>query len=127
MNENEMPVKDEDNERPVPTVWRATFESIISALIDNDDVALNKISDLKKVTAKERNQIREYLLDYGATLAPLNADSWTTSVSIWMDGYWDVLIDLQSVEDGDTDLVLSAKVFERDGGFRYEIYMVYVP
>ncbi|AKU94643.1 hypothetical protein AKJ09_01307 [Labilithrix luteola] len=44
-----------------------------------------------------------------------------------MGTYWQVLIDLWTIESGASDLVLDAWVFETEDGFRFEINSVYVP
>lgn len=41
--------------------------------------------------------------------------------------YWDVLVDVFTVEEGRSDLVLFARVFERGDGYRFEIASVHVP
>lgn len=44
-----------------------------------------------------------------------------------MISHWDVLVDLWTVESGASDLVLFARVFEVENGFRFEIASVHVP
>jgi len=44
-----------------------------------------------------------------------------------MGTHWEVLVDLWTVESGKSDLVLDARVFEQETGFRIEIHSVYVP
>jgi len=61
------------------------------------------------------------------TLAELPDETWATSVSQWMGTHWEVLVDLWTVESGKSDLVLDARVFEQETGFRIEIHSVYVP
>lgn len=71
--------------------------------------------------------MRAYVTDYGATLVELPDESWETSASQWMAGHWEVLVDLWTAEEGRSDLVLDARVFERGAGFEIELHLLYVP
>jgi hypothetical protein len=124
----EEPVKDEDAAHPIAAGWRPTFREIISAFVDGDYALARGVSSVAEVSAATARQIAEYIADYGETLAPLPDDTWTTSVAQWTGtDHWDVLVDLWTVESGASDLVLGARVFETDDGFRIEIGLVYVP
>lgn len=79
------------------------------------------------MSASDAEHIRSYIAEYGETLTELPEESWETSVAQWMDGHWEVLVDLWTVEAGASDLVLSARVFEEGTGVRIEVHMVYVP
>lgn len=73
-------------------------------------------------------QIREYIADYGeVTLTELTEETWSTSVAQWLGGLWRTLVDLRTEEEGRSDLCLSTDVREADGGYRFEIDLVYVP
>ncbi|WP_425460059.1 DUF7668 domain-containing protein [Exilibacterium tricleocarpae] len=72
-------------------------------------------------------QIKDYIQDYGEELILLPSETWESSVYIWMRGHWDVLIDLWTVSEGRSDLVLGADVTEGENGYILEISMVYVP
>ena len=69
----------------------------------------------------------EDVAEYGETLVELPHDTWTTSVAQWLGTRWDVLVDLWTEGEGRSDLVLHARVFEANGGYRYEVHLVYVP
>ena len=60
-------------------------------------------------------------------MTALPEETWDTSVATWMGTHWDVLIDLWTVEEGRSDLVLRANVYQDPPGFRYEVVMAYVP
>ncbi|HFQ4970525.1 TPA: hypothetical protein ACGUUK_004309, partial [Vibrio vulnificus] len=60
-------------------------------------------------------------------LVALPEQTWDSSVCMWMETHWDVLIDLWTETEGLSDLVLQAKVFESKDGYKYQIEMVYVP
>jgi len=62
---------------------------------------------------------------YGEPLAPLNDATWERSVYRWMDGYWQVLVDITTEGEPVSDFTLHAKLFEA-GGPRAEIASVHV-
>ena len=50
------------------------------------------------------------------------------SVDGWMmGGYWDVLVDLFTVEEGPSDLVLSLRVYPTEGSYTFRIEWLHVP
>ena len=53
--------------------------------------------------------------------------SWSTSVCMWYEFYWDVLVDLWTEEEGPSDLVLKVEIYEQGDRFRYRLQLVYVP
>ncbi len=120
-------IKDEENERPIPTVWRPIFHGIVNAFV-NDDYVLSsgfaRVGPIPKATA---NQIRKYIQDYGEALVELPEESWETSICIWMGDRWGVFIDLWTEAEGRSDLVLSAGVSEKNEGYLVNVEMVYVP
>ena len=63
---------------------------------------------------------------YGAPLAPLSDEVWRRSVYLWMDGYWEFLIDLSTIEEPVSDLALLAKLYGDVNG-RIEVSSVHVP
>ena len=78
------------------------------------------------VSPKLADRIARYIAGYGESLVELPEQAWSTSVAHWMDGHWDVLVDLFTAS-GECDLVLSVRVFETAGGYRYEVDAVHVP
>jgi len=79
------------------------------------------------VSEKTATQICNYIQDYGAKLVALPEASWDTSVCIWMEDHWDALIDLWTVEEGSSDLVLQVHVSEVANEHVVTVYMVFVP
>ena len=63
---------------------------------------------------------------YGAALAPLSDEVWQRSIYLWMDGYWEFLIDLSTTEEPVSDLALLAKLYGDEDG-RIEVSSVHVP
>lgn len=120
-------VKDGETERPIPSAWRSVIREIVRAFVRHDYHLGAEIPGVAKVSAETATQIRNYIQGYGATIVDLPDETWNSSVCIWMDTRWDALIDLWTVSEGRSDLVLSLHVTEADGGFLFRIYMVYVP
>jgi hypothetical protein len=116
-----------DEERPVADAWRPTSRAVVRALA-SDDYALSRgIPLVATPTQAMSDQMRAYVASYGERLADLPDDTWDSSVAQWMGTHWDVLVDLWTVESGQSDLVLDVRVVETDDGFRFEIGPLYVP
>lgn len=124
---NRDPVKDEDNEYTIPSVWRPTFQGIVKAIAEGDYELSRGIPSVAPVSSATAKQIREYVEDYGETLTELPDETWKSSVSRWMRTHWYVLVDLWTEEAGRSDLALVLHVFEAPDGFRFEVDSVHVP
>ncbi len=119
--------KDEENERPIPTVWRPTFSKIVDAFVKRDYSLSDGVTGVSSVSNETANHIEEYIQEYGEELIQLPDETWESSMCIWMGSHWDVLIDLWTVNEGRSDLVLGAQVKEKDNRYTIDIGMVYVP
>ena len=119
--------KDEDNERPIPSAWRPVFRDVVNAFVRRDYLLSSVVPGVAAVSDVTAKQIRDYIEEYGETLTELPDETWDTSICIWMGDRWDALVDLWTVSEGRSDLVLSANVTESDNGLVFHIYMVYVP
>jgi hypothetical protein len=120
-------IKDQENERPIPTAWRPIFSEIVKCFSVQDYGIKSGISGVAPISAETEKQIREYISSYGEQLVELSEQTWNSSVSIWTERCWEVLVDLCTASEGISDLVLSAKVFESENGYVYQVEMVYVP
>jgi hypothetical protein len=120
-------VKDEESELAIPTAWRPVIEKIVSAFVRHDYQLTSGVHGVKPVSPDTADQIRSYISGYGEELSELPEETWASSVCIWMGSQWDALIDLWTLSEGRSDLVLSLKVAEGNDGFEFSIYMVYVP
>jgi len=127
MSNDITPQKDETQVHPVPSAWRETFRDIAKALARGDYNLAAGVASVAAVSSPIADQMRSYVADYGETLTELPDESWNNSISQWMGTHWDVLVDLWTKESGASDLVMSARVFEVDDGFRFEIDSVHVP
>lgn len=114
-------------EGPVPTVWRETLRQIVAALAEGDFQLSRGIRGVAPVSAETATQIRDYVGDYGATLVALPEASWNSSICIGYGDHWMLLVDLWTVEEGPSDLVLQAKVTEQVSEYLIDVDLVYVP
>jgi hypothetical protein len=121
------PVKDETTTHPIPSAWRATLRDIVEAFVHGDYALAEGVHFVAPVPLATSEQVRRYIADYGETLVELPDETWETSVSQWMGTHWDVLVDLWTLESGESDMVLNARVFEMENGFQIEIDSVHVP
>ena len=123
------PAKDLQRAHPIATTWRPALRAIVNALARGDFAVSAPVPGASvRVDGTTASQIKRYLAAFGEGLDVLPDETWSTSVAQWMDGYWDVLVDLWTVESGRTDLVLSARVHEEEGDFvRVAVEGVYVP
>ncbi len=122
-----LPLKDEEEQQPIPTAWRPVLREIVGAFVERDYRLTKGVECVLPVSAKTAKQIKEYIDDYGETLVALPEKTWTSSICMWMGQRWEVLVDLWTKGEGRSDLVLSALVSETKDGFQIKIEMVYVP
>ena len=120
------PRKDPTRAHPVPRAWRPTLAAIVEALA-RGDLACAGLRPAVTCPRRTQRQIRATLDDWGARLVAVPAATWRTSIAHWMDGWWDVLLDLW-LEDGPCDLVLFVRVFERDAAtYRFQLLSLHGP
>ncbi len=120
-------LKDENAAHQVASAWRPTLREIVRAFVQEDYGLEGGVPFVTPISAANVDQMKEYIADYGETLTELPEGAWRSSVSQWMGTHWDVLVDLWTVESGESDMVLSVRVFEAGSGFRIEVDSVYVP
>lgn len=117
----------DDQEHPVPEPWRFKFKEIAAAFATGDfQLRYARIDGVKPVERGIAENIAANVPAYGESLAHLNDATWERSVYRWMDGYWQVLVDLTTVGEPVSDLTLHATLDEPDG-CRVTIDSVHVP
>jgi hypothetical protein len=122
------PQKDLNDEHPVATAWRPTFEAVVSAFVLGDFELSAGVRGVRPISLPDAESIRQSISDYGpVTLVELPEEAWLSSVAQWMGYRWEVLVDLWTAEEGRSDLVLDAYVYEIDEAFQFELNAVYVP
>jgi len=129
MNESILVSKNDENQTPIPEVWRNTFSQIVEAFKDGDFRLQRGIARVFFASADCAAGIEENIRSYGCQLTGLPEEAWKTSACQWMRGYWDVLIDLYTIQEGASDLVLAVRVYEDENetAFLFKIQSVYVP
>lgn len=120
-------VKDPNGQVPVPTAWRATLADVANAIGQGDYQAIASMASVRPISAPLAEAIASNIRDYGVNLTDLPAESWLTSVCQWVGGYWDVLVDLFSTEEGASDLALVVRVYEVGAEYSFEVQSVHVP
>lgn len=120
-------LKDGNAQQPIPSAWRSTIREIVHAFVLGDYRIGTPIAGVRPIPAQDARQIEDYIRDYGETLVDLPDDTWDSSVCIWLGTRWDALVDLWTVSEGRSDLVPHLHVSEAEGGFAFEVHMVYVP
>lgn len=120
-------LKDEHNQCSIPTAWRHALYDIGEGLKEKDFDRIQLVEGVRPISVDEASRILDNVECYGATLTSLPEDTWKSSVCQWMIGYWDALVDLYTVEEEASDLVLVVRVFEEGPGYAFEICSVHVP
>jgi hypothetical protein len=116
-----------DRELPVPSAWRPTFRKIVQAFSEGDFTLARGIDCVRSISQADAEYFAGSIDTYGATLTSLPDESWQTSIYLHDLGYWVVLVDLFTAEEGRSDLVLFARVFERGDAYEFEITSIHVP
>jgi hypothetical protein len=112
-----------EEQQSVPLEWRPTLRKVVAAFAEGD-FALQGLAGVEPASASTGSHVREYLAGYGATLVSLPEETWESSVCIWSGHHWDVLIDLWTLEEGRSDLILHAHVATSG---TVSVHAVYVP
>jgi hypothetical protein len=120
-------LRKDDQEHPVPGPWRRKFEEIAAAFATGDFQLRNtRIDGVEPVERGVAEHIAANVAAYGKPLTRLNDATWERSVYRWMDGYWQVLVDLATVGEPVSDLTLHARLDEPNT-CRLTIESVHVP
>ncbi|MEL6371297.1 MAG: hypothetical protein AAFR03_11330 [Pseudomonadota bacterium] len=127
MHDDHPVLKDEQHERPVPTVWRSTLAKVVTSIATRDASIGTGISGVHPVPDQDAKRITANIKAYGDELVPLPEDSWSTSIYQWSNGFWEVLVDLFTANEGASDLVMFVRVYEQSDGYSYEIHDIHVP
>ena len=121
-----MVLERDDQEHPVPIPLRDRIRSIVDAFMEGDlSLERHPIKGVAGIDAQTAGHIAGNIADYGDTLATLDEATWGRSCYRWMDGYWEILVDLTTSREAVSDLTLHMKV--RDGSRRIEICSVHTP
>lgn len=122
-----VPVSKADGFLLVPSLWRKTIHDIVEAFRENDFILARSVSNVSPVSREEATRFAEYIEDYGDDLGELPDETWETSVCEWVRDFWDVTVDLYTVSEGHSDMVLALRVREDGNSYVFEVRSVYVP
>jgi len=120
-------LKDPEGQASIPSAWRGTLCLIANAVARGDYQKLAQSAAIRPIGEALIQEISQNVRDYGVQLTDLPEDTWRTSACQWMEIYWDVLVDLFSVEEGASDLALAVRVYEEGAGYSFEVQSVHVP
>ena len=117
----------DDAEHSIPEAFRDTFRQIATAFAAGDfELRHHRIAGVSPVDQAIAGQIADNIAAYGERLAPLSDATWEWSVYRWMDGHWQMLVDLSTTGEPVSDLTLHAKLYDGDSG-SLQIDSVHVP
>jgi len=117
----------DDKEHPVPEGLQARFSELVAAFVAGDfELSKHRLHEVALIDEDTAHFIAEQIAAFGDSLTPLSDEVWQRSIYIWMDGYWDFLIDLSTTQEAVSDLALHAKLFDNENG-RIEVWSVHVP
>ena len=119
--------KTEGQELPVPNAWRPALKLLADAVVLNSPLPNIDGFVIDEVDEESLLISHSNINDYPESLGPLAAASWTSSIYVWDEGHWQVLIDLSTDTGEVSDLVLHAKVTERGDAYAIEPGLIYVP
>lgn len=119
--------KDEERQQLVPSVWRTTITEIVQAFSRGDFGINQGIAGVHPISPEQAARMSQNVKAYGARLAGLPEETWRTSVCQWMQGHWDVLVDLYDEVHGAIDLVLHLRVSEDGNIYKIEVRSLHVP
>jgi len=120
-------VSKSEGELPVPSEWRQTFIRIVEEFRSGNFRIGQNIPGVRPLSHRDAERIKFNISSYDSELSELSEETWETSVCRWMNGYWDVLVDLSTVQGGLSDLVLFSRVYELDGSYEFVVTSVHVP
>ena len=119
---------DSEFQSPIPSIWKDCIIQIVEAFKDKDLARLNTLPSVQCIDLAYASEIAENIDAYGAHLISLAEESWHTSVCIYMENEsWKAIIDLFTVEEGRSDLIIDLFIFKKENQFIFQINNIYVP
>ena len=119
---------DSEFQSPIPSIWRDCIIQIVEAFKDKDFGRLNTLPSVQCIDLAYASEIAENIDAYGAHLMSLAEEAWHTSVCLYMESEsWQAIIDLFTVEEGRSDLILDLFIVKKENQFIFQINNIYVP
>ncbi len=120
-------LKDATNELPIPSVWRIGLKRLADAFVLAQSIKADEYVSVAQIDVQTKDINSANIMAYPDALGPLAEKSWDTSICIWSEDHWKVLVDLSSADGETTDLVLHAIIREDNDRFVVESGLIYVP
>jgi hypothetical protein len=114
----------DDLEHPIPVELRSRLSALVDAFCSGN-YAPNQ-EGVAPIDDELARLIAENIKAYGDELTPLNNEVWARSVYRWMDDWWDLLLDLTTLNDPVSDLALHIKVLNAPD-YLFVVRGVWVP
>jgi len=119
-------LKDTEQHISVPQEWRSTFTAIVQAFVEGNYKLINVDDSIQHLGAADAQYIRDYLHGQKCRLISLPESTWEHSVYQWYQGFWDVWLNLYTVEEGRSDLFLLTRVYEVKNSFKFSVQLIFI-
>lgn len=103
----------DDSEHAVPPELRGRFGELIAAFAAGNFAPEQE--GVAPITIEVARLIAGNVVAYGDVLVPLRDEAWARSAYRWMDGYWQVIVDLSTNGEPVSDLALHARIMDEPG------------
>ena len=125
--DRKLPVKDEENELPIPVVWRDTILALGQCLNVRDFRFETAPENVDRLSADCAETSRYQINSYGCAKVKISDQSWDSSIYIFTGNHWELLVDLIDTNGNSTDLVLPIQVEESETGYVFKPGFIFVP
>jgi hypothetical protein len=126
MSEQIIVKMDCDNELPIPNEWRKIIQKIVEEIKNKNYTNLSNLPDVF-VSEKDFDGMCSYLDEYGEELISLPEETWNTSVYLWFESHWELMIDLWTVSEGLSDMIIKIEILKIGANYSFKNLMIYVP
>jgi hypothetical protein len=105
----------DDVEHAVPSVLHDVLSKVADAFAAGDFLLqVHAIEGVRPIDLATAEWVAKSIAAYGDSLAPLHPSTWNRSIYRWMDGYWQLLVDLSTTREQVSDLTLHAKLYDTE-------------
>ena len=116
--------KKPDEELPVPLEWRSMLKYIADEIVAGRGPVADNI---KAVDAKSLEVSLDNIRAYPDPIGSLQDITWQSSIYVWAQSCWEVLVDLSTLGNETSDLILHLRVYELNNRYVFEPGLIYVP
>ena len=112
---------------PLRLEWRDTLGAIIAGVKSGQYPMRSGKDTIAKVSPKTASFIASYVEDYGEVIIEQTDAAWKRSVCFWEGDKWRALVDLSTLTEPISDLVLFVDIEPRNDQNHFVIRSVHVP